>query len=184
MIFYLSLGMKFDTGKKVAAALKDLEQGEVAPIIAPKVSRRKGSAASLDRARLRALQHLEFEQGLGTKEKKAVFQIAKELGQTESALRKWRQMLRKTMDNAVFEKHLTAARRAGQLVSALRMPNKRLTLPKDIAPINWASPETSIKLEKLAKKYDANELRTSEKKNSQTQRNILRREHPQDFLVM
>lgn len=85
-------------------ALNALEFGEVQPILKPVKSGRKGAPFSLDRMKLRAIQHIEFRmKRYGATKTSATEIVANAYGCNTDAVKKWEALLRKNMGNSVVD---------------------------------------------------------------------------------
>lgn len=132
VIWLISKGMNFNPGAKIASGLELLDQGEVVAILQPiKTSSgrgRKNWALLIDRHQLRALQHVEFRRGGGSKEASAQIDVAKAYKVTSAALDKWSKELPKNMDPAIVDFELRRARWFGALAAAKINPQRQRKL--------------------------------------------------------
>lgn len=99
-------------------SLDALDQGEVQPLVEPRLTGRNRYSYSQDRYRVEALCRVEFFVGEGDTRGRAETRVAKAMGHGPETLRDWRKQL--AQRQAGFQDKLSAARAAGKISVAVR----------------------------------------------------------------
>jgi hypothetical protein len=152
----LSAGMKFDAGKAVAGALTALKFGDVYAELRPTKTNRKHMSSLLDRAKLIAIQHVEFRRGAGSTRIDAVNLVASSFGVTADALKKWQKnnfAYLPSLDPANALKLCNTARIIGQACAAIEDRPLRPKLPNFIPPLDLDNEPTQARIKLMADRY-------------------------------
>jgi hypothetical protein len=104
---------------ELVASLRALSDGEVRPLLAPERTGGHGNAYTWNRARLRAVEHVQFLHGQGPTKKNARERVAHAVGISVGALRSWEESeIPSKIHDA--ERQFELARAAGNLFARYR----------------------------------------------------------------
>lgn len=103
-----------DTARRLGDALRALTEGEVAPLLAPASSGRRGRAWTRDRLRLRAIEHVLFLVGQGFTKAAARKRVSMATGAPEETLRAWEERDLPRVDPVNSGVRMDLAQRAGE----------------------------------------------------------------------
>lgn len=163
----LARAMNFRAGVLVGIALEALDSGQTLPETEPAKNSRQGKPFLLDRARLSAIEHVEFRHATGMLKHEAIKIVAKAFRVGEDVIPQWQKSSATRLPSvnpASVVDYADRAKRVGAVLVALDDRTKRASIPVYSPPINWDDLAMRDKLRGFADYFSDKNLKSVGKK--------------------